>query len=42
MLWNQMSQETVVIGWDFYGPVILFVILLVVSLVQLWLMRKHK
>ena len=24
MLWNQMEQEAVAIGWDFYGPVLLF------------------
>ena len=27
MLWNQIQQETQQIGWDFYGPVILFVVL---------------
>lgn len=25
MLWNQIAQESVVIGWDFYGPILLFV-----------------
>ena len=24
MLWNQIAQEAVTIGWDFYGPVLLF------------------
>lgn len=28
MLWNQMEQEAVAIGWDFYGPVILFILLI--------------
>lgn len=35
MLWNQMSQEAVSIGWDFYGPVILFVILIALG-VPVW------
>jgi tripartite ATP-independent transporter DctM subunit len=25
MLWNQIEQEAAVIGWDFYGPILLFV-----------------
>ncbi|MHA3978777.1 TRAP transporter large permease [Halovulum sp. GXIMD14794] len=35
MLWNQMEQEAVAIGWDFYGPVILFVILIALG-VPVW------
>ncbi len=34
MLWNQLEQ-TVVLGWDFYGPVILFVILVALA-VPVW------
>lgn len=25
MLWNQIQQEATVIGWDFYGPILIFV-----------------
>ncbi|MGF1561952.1 MAG: TRAP transporter large permease [Geminicoccaceae bacterium] len=35
MLWNQMQQEAVAIGWDFYGPVILFIILIALG-VPIW------
>ena len=28
MLWNQLAQEAPQIGWDFYGPVILFVVMI--------------
>lgn len=28
MLWNQIQQEAIVIGWDFYGPVLIFVALI--------------
>lgn len=28
MLWNQLAQEAPQIGWDFYGPVIMFVVLI--------------
>ncbi|HSF96365.1 MAG TPA: TRAP transporter large permease [Thermohalobaculum sp.] len=35
MLWNQMQQEAVAIGWDFYGPVLLFVALIVLG-VPIW------
>ena len=35
MLWNQMKQEGAAIGWDFYGPVILFVILIALG-VPVW------
>ena len=34
MLWNQLEQ-TVVLGWDFYGPVILFVVLVALA-VPVW------
>ncbi|XWN32611.1 MAG: TRAP transporter large permease [Devosia sp.] len=32
MLWNQMEQEAVTIGWDFYGPVIFFVVLIALGI----------
>ena len=35
MLWNQMKQEGAAIGWDFYGPVILFVLLIALG-VPVW------
>ena len=35
MLWNQIAQEAVTIGWDFYGPVLLFVLLLALA-VPIW------
>ena len=35
MLWNQMKQEGAAIGWDFYGPVIPFVILIALG-VPVW------
>ncbi|HSG94565.1 MAG TPA: TRAP transporter large permease subunit, partial [Afifellaceae bacterium] len=35
MLWNQMQQEAIAIGWDFYGPVILFVLLIALG-VPVW------
>lgn len=28
MLWNQIQQEAVIIGWDFYGPVLLFLLMI--------------
>ncbi len=31
MYWNQMSQEAVAIGWDFYGPALLFLALIVLA-----------
>lgn len=34
MLWQQMEQ-TVVLGWDFYGPVIMFVVLVALA-VPVW------
>ena len=35
MLWNQIQQEATAIGWDFYGPVILFVLLIALG-VPVW------
>lgn len=35
MLWNQLEQQAVVIGWDFYGPVLLFVFLVALG-VPVW------
>ena len=35
MLWNQMQQAHQEIGWDFYGPVIFFVILVALG-VPIW------
>jgi C4-dicarboxylate transporter DctM subunit len=35
MLWNQLQQEAVVIGWDFYGPVLLFVLMIALG-VPVW------
>lgn len=35
MLWQQMQQATVELGWDFYGPVILFVVLVALA-VPVW------
>ncbi len=35
MLWNQIQQEAVAIGWDFYGPVILFGLLIALG-VPIW------
>lgn len=35
MLWNQFQQEAVVIGWDFYAPVLLFVLLIALG-VPVW------
>ena len=34
MLWNQLDQ-TVVLGWDFYGPIVIFVILVALA-VPVW------
>jgi tripartite ATP-independent transporter DctM subunit len=34
MLWNQVEQE-VILGWDFYGPVIMFVVLIALA-VPVW------
>jgi tripartite ATP-independent transporter DctM subunit len=35
MLWNQIQQEVVTIGWDFYGPVLLFLALIALG-VPVW------
>jgi len=35
MLWSQLEQEAVAIGWDFYGPVLLFVLLIALA-VPVW------
>ena len=35
MLWNQLQEQTVVLGWDFYGPVLLFVFLVALA-VPVW------
>jgi len=35
MLWNQFDQETVAIGWTFYGPVLFFVVLITLG-VPIW------
>jgi tripartite ATP-independent transporter DctM subunit len=35
MLWNQIQQEAPSIGWDFYGPIILFVLLIALG-VPVW------
>ena len=35
MLWDQMQQAAPVIGWDFYGPVLLFILLIAIG-VPIW------
>ncbi len=35
MLWNQLQNQTVELGWDFYGPVLLFVLLVALA-VPVW------
>jgi C4-dicarboxylate transporter DctM subunit len=35
MLWQQLQNQTVELGWDFYGPVILFVVLVALA-VPVW------
>lgn len=35
MLWNQISQEATAIGWDFYFPVLLFLVLITLA-VPIW------
>ena len=35
MLWQQLQQQTVELGWDFYGPVLLFVVLVALA-VPVW------
>jgi C4-dicarboxylate transporter DctM subunit len=35
MLWQQLQQQTVELGWDFYAPVLLFVLLIALA-VPVW------
>lgn len=35
MLWQQLQNQAVILGWDFYGPVILFVALIALA-VPVW------
>jgi len=35
MLWQQLQEQTVILGWDFYGPVLLFVLLIALA-VPVW------
>lgn len=35
MMWQQLGAQTVELGWDFYGPVILFVVLVALA-VPVW------
>jgi C4-dicarboxylate transporter DctM subunit len=35
MLWQQLQQQTVELGWSFYGPVLLFVLLCMLG-VPVW------
>ena len=35
MLWNQLQEQTISLGWDFYIPLVLFVILLILA-VPIW------
>lgn len=35
MLWNQLQEQTVILGWDFYGPILLFVLLIALA-VPVW------
>jgi len=35
MLWNQLDQQIIEIGWDFYGPILLFVFLVALG-VPVW------
>ena len=32
MLWQQLGQAELILGWDFYGPVILFVVLVALAI----------
>ena len=34
MLWDQLQNQTVELGWDFYGPVLLFIALVALAGVQ--------
>ena len=40
MLWNQFDQETVAIGWTFYGPVLFFVVLIALG-VPIWATKNR-
>ena len=31
MLWNQLQEQTVVLGWDFYGPLVAMLVLIVLG-----------
>ena len=35
MLWNQFEEDAVAIGWDFYGPVLLFILMIALG-VPVW------
>ena len=35
MLWNQLQPQTIELGWDFYGPVLMFVVLVALA-VPVW------
>ena len=35
MLWQQLQQQTVELGWEFYGPVLIFVLLVALA-VPVW------
>ncbi len=35
MLWNQLQPQTIELGWDFYGPVLIFVVLVALA-VPVW------
>ncbi len=35
MLWQQLQEQSVVLGWDFYGPVILIVVMIALA-VPVW------
>ena len=35
MMWQQLQQAELILGWDFYGPVILFVFLVAMA-VPVW------
>ncbi len=35
MLWQHMQQQTIELGWDFYGPVLIFIALVALA-VPVW------
>ena len=35
MLWNQLQQEAPSIGWEFYGPILIFVAMIALG-VPVW------